>query len=182
MTGTIKRAVALVGSTGARFTSGDLPGGLAATAVALPQSMGLGVALFLAMGLDASTGALAGLVGAASLSLFSGLAAATMGMVSAPNGPVTMLLSVSLTSVAAQGIQEDGILLALVIIMVLTGLLQLLLGITGGGQFVMFIPYPVVAGLVTGIGVLMIMSQLQPLSGEEVKAPGGGWMVSMTNW
>lgn len=152
-------------------------GGLAGTAVALPQSMGLGVALFLAMGLDASTGALAGLVGAASLSLFSGLAGATTGMISAPNGPVTTLLSVSLASVAAQGIQGDGILLALIVIMLLTGLFQFLLGITGSGQLVKFIPYPVVAGLVTGIGMLMVVSQLQPLSGEEVRALGLGWMA-----
>jgi sulfate permease, SulP family len=177
MTGTVKRAVALVGSTGARLTLGDLLGGLAAAAVALPQSMGLGVALFLATGFDASTGALAGLVGAASLSLSSGLTGATMGMVSAPNGPVTMLLSVSLASIAAQGIQGEGILLALVAIMVLTGLLQFLLGITGGGQFVKFIPYPVIAGLVSGIGVLMVVSQLQPLSGEEAKALGSGWIT-----
>ena len=72
-----KEAALPVGSTGSRLTLGDLLGGLAATTVALPQSMGLGVALFLAMGFDASTGALAGLVGAAALSMVSGLAGAT---------------------------------------------------------------------------------------------------------
>lgn len=156
---------------------GDVMGGLAGTAVALPQSMGLGITLFLAMGFDASTGALAGLVGAASLSLFSGLAGATTGMVSAPNGPVTMLLSVSVASVAAHGVEGNGILVALAAIMLLTGVLQFLLGITGGGQLVKFIPHPVVAGLITGIGVLMIASQLRPLSGEEGKALGSGWMA-----
>ena len=159
------------------MTMGDVMGGLAGTAVALPQSMGLGITLFLAMGFDASTGALAGLVGAASLSLFSGLAGATTGMVSAPNGPVTMLLSVSVASVAAHGVEGNGILVALAAIMLLTGVLQFLLGITGGGQLVKFIPHPVVAGLITGIGVLMIASQLRPLSGEEGKALGSGWMA-----
>jgi len=57
--------------------------------------MGLGVALFAGMGFDASAGALAGLMGAAALSLVSGLAGATVGMISAPNGPVTMLLAAS---------------------------------------------------------------------------------------
>lgn len=156
---------------------GDLLGGLAGSAVVLPQAMGLGVALFIAMGFDASTGALAGLVGAASLSLFSGLSGATTGMVSAPNGPVTMLLAASLASVSAQGVQGDSLLLALVAIMILAGLFQFLLGITGGGQFIKFIPYPVVAGLVSGIGVLMVMSQLQLLTGAEAKALGLGWIA-----
>jgi MFS superfamily sulfate permease-like transporter len=128
MTGINKRAAAPVESTGSRPVIRDLLGGLAATTVALPQSMGLGVALFVAMGYDASTGALAGLVGAAALSLVSGLAGVTMGMVSAPNGPVTMLLSVSMASVLAQGVEGDGILLALFAIILLTGLFQFLLG------------------------------------------------------
>ena len=126
------------------------------------------------MGFDASTGALAGLIGAAALSLFSGVAGATVGMISAPNGPVTMLLAASLASVAAQGVQGQDILLALIAIMLSDRALQFLLGITGSGQLVKFIPYPVVAGLVTGIGVLMVASQLRALSGEEAKSDGLG--------
>lgn len=159
------------------FTTRDLMGGLAGTAVALPQSMGLGVALFLTMGFDASAGALAGLVGAASLSLFSGLTGATKGMISAPNGPAITLLAVSLAAVADEGVQGNGLLLALAAIMLLTGLFQFLLGITGSGQLVKFIPYPVVAGLVTGIGLLMVSSQVKPLSGEEAQAMGWYWMA-----
>jgi len=171
------RAAAVVGLTGARLTLGDIVGGLAAAAVALPQAMGLGVALFLAMGFDASTGAFAGILGAASLSLFSGLGGATTGMISAPNGPVTIFLSACMASVAAQGVQGDGLHLTLVILIGLTGLFQFLLGVMGGGQLVKFIPYPVIAGIVSGVGVLMVLSQLKPLSGEEVKALGSGWMI-----
>jgi len=50
--------------------------------------------------------------------------------------------------------------------MVLTGLFQFLLGISGGGQLIKFIPYPAVAGLVTGVGVLMVLSMLPPLAGD----------------
>ena len=143
----------------------DILGGLAGTGVALPQSMALGVALFVSMGLEPSAGALAGLLGAAALSLTSGIAGATAGMISAPNGPVIMLLTAGLASVAAAGVTGDGLLLALIAILLLTGLLQFLLGISGGGQLIKFIPYPAVAGLVTGIGLLMILSQVKPLSG-----------------
>jgi len=158
-----------------RFTAADLLGGLAATTVALPQAMGLGVALFAGMGFAPSAGALAGLMGAAALSLSSGLTGATVGMISAPNGPVIMLLSASLTAVAAQGVQGDGLLVALAAIMLLTGLFQFLLGISGGGQLIKFIPYPAVAGLVTGIGILMVLSQLKPLSGAGAQALGAAW-------
>jgi len=177
MTSTTARAVTAVGLTGGCLTIGDILGGLAAAAVALPQAMGLGVALFLAMGFDASTGAFAGLVGAASLSLISGLGGATTGMISAPNGPVAIFLSACMASAAALGVQGDGLLLTLVIVIGLTGLFQFLLGVIRGGQLVKFIPYPVVAGIVSGVGVLMVLSQLKPLSGEEINALGSRWMV-----
>jgi SulP family sulfate permease len=139
--------------------------------------MGLGVALFVTMGFDASTGALAGLIGAAALSICSGLAGATVGMISAPNGPVTMLLSVSMASVAAQGVQGPDLLLALMAVMLMTGVFQFLLGISGGGQLIKFIPYPAVAGIITSVGVLMVLSQLPALSGEGGRVLGTGWMV-----
>ncbi|MGB5830748.1 MAG: SulP family inorganic anion transporter, partial [Thiohalocapsa sp.] len=150
-------------AAGKRLRVGDLFGGLAGAAVALPQSMGLGVVLFAAMGLSASAGALAGLIGAAALSLVSGIAGYTRGMISAPNGPVTMLLSASLVAIGAEGVSSSGLVLALAALVMLAGLIQLIIGLTGGGQLIKFIPYPMVAGLVTAIGILMMRSQLQPL-------------------
>ena len=91
MTNSAAQTPPLSGTAQTRFEAGDLLGGLTGTAVALPQSMGLGIALYATMGLDASAGAMAGLLGAAALSLVSGLVGATIGMISAPNGPVTML-------------------------------------------------------------------------------------------
>ncbi|MDC1287754.1 SulP family inorganic anion transporter, partial [Gammaproteobacteria bacterium] len=155
----------------------DILGGLAGTGVALPQSMALGVALFISMGLEPSAGALAGLLGATALSLTSGVTGATTGMISAPNGPVIMLLTASLAAVAATGVSGDGLLLALIAILLLTGLLQFLLGVTGGGQLIKFIPYPAVAGLVTGIGLLMVLSQLEPLSGTQASELGLVWLA-----
>jgi len=138
----------------------DILGALSGSAVILPQSMGLGVVLFLVMGLDASTGALAGVVGAAILSIVSGLSGSTIGMLSAPNGPVTMLLVGIFTSMANQGSSSDEMLATLSVILILTGLLQIFFSLIGGAQLVKYIPYPVIIGLVTGIGFLMIKSQL----------------------
>jgi sulfate permease, SulP family len=158
------------------LTTGDVLGGIAGSAVALPQSMGLGLVLFTAIGLDASTGAMAGLLGAAVLSLSSGLVGATRGMISAPNGPVTMLLVTSLASMVAEGVQGHELLLALTLILLLAGMFQFFFGYAGGGHLVKYIPFPAVAGLVTGIGILMILSQVQSLSGSATGGMDSPWM------
>jgi len=157
------------------FRTGDLLGGLAGAAVALPQSMGLGVGLFTAMGLGASAGALAGLIGAAALSLTSGIGGFTRGMISAPNGPVTMLLIASMASFSAQGVTGAELVVAAAVLVMLAGLIQLVIGLSGGGQLIKFIPYPMVAGLVTAIGFLMMRSQLQPLLPALDQALPLGW-------
>ncbi len=154
---------------------GDLLGGIAGSAVALPQAMGLGLLLFTAIGFDASTGAMAGLLGAAVLSLSSGLVGATRGMISAPNGPVTMLLVASLATLVAHGVEGPGLLLALTVILLAAGLLQVLFGLTGGGHLVKYIPFPAVAGLVTAIGILMILSQVRSLTGGALEGVDGLW-------
>ena len=158
------------------FSVGDLLGGIAGGAAALPQSMGLGVVLFTAIGLDAATGASAGLLGAAVLSLASGMVGATRGMISAPNGPVTMLLVASLSTLVAGGVQVSDLPLALTVILLLAGLVQFIIGIAGGGQLVKYIPFPVVAGLVTGIGILMILSQVGSLMGSLTQMLDEAWM------
>ena len=139
----------------------DILGALAGTAVILPQSMGLGVALFLVMGLDASSGALAGIIGAAVLSLISGIFGATLGMFSAPNGPVTMLLIGVFTTMAAAGVSGESMLTTLSAILILTGLFQIIFALFGGAKLVKYIPYPVIVALITGVGILMIKSQLK---------------------
>ncbi|MEA2073014.1 MAG: SulP family inorganic anion transporter [Campylobacterota bacterium] len=139
----------------------DILGALAGTAVVLPQSMGLGVVLFSVMGFDASSGAFAGIIGAAILSIISGLFGATLGMFSAPNGPVTMLLIGIFTIMSANAASSELMLLTLSVILMLTGAFQILFSLVGGAKLVKFMPYPVIVGLVTGIGILMIKSQMQ---------------------
>ncbi len=159
---------------------GDLFGGASATAVALPQSMGLGVVLFTGVGLSPSSGAMAGLLGAAALCLSSGLAGATRGMVSAPNGPVTLLLLAELSWLAAGGLDAAALPLALVAMLVFAGVFQILLGATGGGSIVKYIPFPVVAGVVTSVGILMVVSQLPALNGFAAEEIPAAWRAIPT--
>ncbi len=138
----------------------DILGALAGTAVVLPQSMGLGIALFSVMGLDASSGALAGIIGAAVLSIVSGAFGATYGMFSAPNGPVTMLLIGVFSLMASQGASSDEMLATLSAILIFTGVLQISFASVGGTKLVKYIPYPVIVGLISGVGILMVKSQI----------------------
>lgn len=143
----------------------DVWAGLAAAAVLLPQAMAFGVALFTPLGLAPATGALTALIGAASLSALSGLAGGTRGLISAPTGPTLVLLGGALASLAAAGVAPAQLPVALAAVLLVTGLLQAGIGASGGGHLIKFIPYPVVAGFMTGSAVLMVLSQMRPLAG-----------------
>jgi SulP family sulfate permease len=158
-----------------RPTAADLWAGLAAAAVVLPQAMAFGVALVAPHAVSPATGALAGLIGAAVLSLVSGVVGGTRGLISSPTGPTLVLLAGALSSVVAADAQPAEVLAALAAILIVTGIVQALLGVTGGGRLIKFIPYPVVTGFLTGSGVLMLLSQLTPLSGAGADAAWQGW-------
>jgi SulP family sulfate permease len=142
-----------------KIQSGDLWGGFAASAVILPQAMAFGVALLSQVDLLSSQGALAGLLSAALLCLIMGLVGGTSGMISAPTGPTLVLISDALLACYTTGVTGPDLLLAMTIILVITGVLQILIGLSGGGQLIKYIPYPVISGFMTGTAILMLMSQ-----------------------
>lgn len=154
------------GSAGLRLKLTDLLGGLAASAVVLPQATAFGSVLFVLLGANPAQGALAGLMGAAVLSLFSGLSGATLGLITAPSGPVLILLTGSVASLQAAGVEGAGLFSGIAAILMATGLFQIMLGLSGGGQLIKYIPHPVVAGFLTGSGLLMVISQLKIFSIE----------------
>jgi len=145
-----------------RALSSDFFGGLSGAIAVLPQTIGLSVLLFTAFGMDASTGAMAGLLGAVILLLASGIAGATTGIISAPNGPVTILLSGMIVKLAPQ-YSSSEILVILSTVLFFTGVFQIIFGLLKGGEIIKLIPYPVVASMITAIGVLMIKSQLNQI-------------------
>ncbi|MCP5159729.1 MAG: SLC26A/SulP transporter family protein [Gammaproteobacteria bacterium] len=142
----------------------DLRGGLIAAAVVLPQATAFGVTVF-APYLGTASGAIAGLVGAIGLLLISGAAGGAVGLISGPTGASMALLSSTAVLLIAADVVPTAIAPALFTITVLAGLLQLSIAFAGGGRLMKFIPYPVFAGLATGIGLLLIQSQLKPLLG-----------------
>jgi SulP family sulfate permease len=160
---------------------GDFWGGLAATAVVLPQAMAFGVTLLVAYGFTAAAGALSGLVAASLLCLLSGLVGGTRGLISSPTGSVLILLSGALAALSQQGVQGSALLAGLAAIVMGSGVFLILIGLSGGGKLIKYIPYPVTSGFMTGSALLMLLSQQRPLLAEDII--GGSsipWLPALT--
>jgi len=129
---------------------GDFFGGLTAGVVALPLALAFGVA--------SGFGAIAGLYGAIALGLVAALFGGTSTQVSGPTGPMTVIF-------AAAIVAFPGDAPAVLAVVFIAGLLQILFGFMKVGIFIRYIPYPVISGFMSGIGVIIILLQLHPLFG-----------------
>ena len=151
---------------------GDIFGGITAGIVALPLALAFGIQAF--GGIDhpaaASMGALAGLVGATMLGFFASLFGGTHSQISGPTGPMTVITA-SLVSAAWASSQGNfsAVILAMALAGLFCGLFQILFGIIRIGKYVRYIPYPVLSGFMSGIGVIIILQQIYPLLG--LKSP-----------
>lgn len=141
---------------------GDLFGGITAGIVALP--------LALAFGVSSGLGPSAGLYGAIFIAFFASLFGGTDTQISGPTAPMT---AVSMVVIAAIIASNDGnIQQALPIILsvfLLAGLMQIGLGALGFGKYIRYIPYPVVSGFMTAIGVIILITQILPSLGYYAK-------------
>ena len=142
---------------GLRRFRGDLSGGFTSAVVTLPVALALGVA--------SGLGAAAGLYGAIAVGFFAAVFGGTRAQLSAPTAPTTVALAVILASLSAN-------LTEALTVIVLAGLLQVLMGVSGLGRFVAYTPYVVISGFMSGIGIIMIMIQVLPFLGAPA-VPGG---------
>lgn len=137
--------------------------------------MAIGVTLFAVAAGDAASGAYAGLVTTAALCLMAGLVGGAPGVISAPTGPALVLLASALAALIAQGLQGPGLMVGLAMVIVLAGVLQFLIGLSGGGRLIKYIPSPVISGFMTGSALLMIKSQTTALAGAGAGADWQDW-------
>ena len=157
---------------------GDLFGGITAGIVALPLALAFGIQAF--SGIDspdaASIGAYAGLVGAMLLGFFAALCGGTPCQISGPTGPMTVVTATLVSGAwASSGGSIGEVLVAMSLAAVFCGLFQVLFGIIKIGKYVRYIPYPVLSGFMSGIGVIIILQQLYPLIGQS----GSGSMLDL---
>ena len=137
---------------------GDLFGGITAGIVALP--------LALAFGVSSGLGPMAGLYGAIFISFFAALFGGTNTRISGPTAPVTAVSMVVIAGiVAANNGDVDQALPYILAVFLVAGLMQIGLGALGLGKYIRLIPYPVVSGFMTAIGVIIILTQILPALG-----------------
>ena len=137
---------------------GDAFGGITAGIVALP--------LALAFGVSSGLGPTAGLYGAIFISFFAALFGGTNTQISGPTAPMTAVSMVIIASIIA--VNDGDVNKALPVILtvfLLAGLMQIGLGALGLGKYIRYIPYPVVSGFMTAIGVIILLTQILPSLG-----------------
>lgn len=149
---------------------GDIFGGVTAGIVALPLALAFGIQAFGGINdpAAASMGALAGLVGATLLGFFAALFGGTHSQISGPTGPMTVITAalVSAAWTASSG-NFTAVLIAMAMAGIFCGLFQILFGLIRIGKYVRYIPYPVLSGFMSGIGVIIILQQIYPMIGKK---------------
>lgn len=141
---------------------GDIFGGLTAGIVALP--------LALAFGVSSGLGPTAGLYGAIFLSFFAALLGGTSTQISGPTAPMTAVSMVIIgTLIAANDGSVEKALPIILAVFLLAGLMQVGLGFLKLGKYIRYIPYPVVSGFMTAIGLIILITQLLPVLGYYAK-------------
>lgn len=145
---------------------GDLLGGITAGIVALP--------LALAFGVSSGLGPSAGLYGAIFISFFAALFGGTNTQISGPTAPMTAISMIVVAGILATF--EGNItkaLPAILTVFLLAGLIQIGLGLIGLGKYIKYIPYPVVSGFMTAIGIIILITQILPSVGYYPKEDTG---------
>ena len=150
-----------------KHLKGDLFGGLTAGIVALP--------LALAFGVQSGLGASAGLYGAMVLGLLAALFGGTDTQISGPTGPMTIVSATVVSMAIAKYGSVDNAWGIIVLTFLLAGVFQILFGVLKIGKYIKFIPYPVLSGFMSGIGVIIIVFQIFPVLG--LASPSKIWNV-----
>ncbi|MEB3333117.1 MAG: SulP family inorganic anion transporter [Synechococcaceae cyanobacterium] len=151
---------------------GDLFGGLTAAIVALPLALAFGVAAFGAN----PGGASAGLWGAVLVGLFAALFGGTPSLISEPTGPMTVVFTAVIASLTARN-PDNGLAMAFTVVM-LAGVFQIAFGLLKLGRYITQMPYTVISGFMSGIGIILVVLQIGPFLGEAI--PKGGVMGTLS--
>ena len=152
-----------------RNVKGDIFGGITAAVIALPMALTFGVA--------SGAGASAGLWGAILVGFFAALFGGTPTLISEPTGPMTVVMTAVIAGLTAAN-PENGMAMAFTVVM-LAGVFQIIFGILKLGRYVTMMPYTVISGFMSGIGVILIILQLGPFLGQA--SPKGGVIGTVQN-
>ncbi|MTJ14326.1 SulP family inorganic anion transporter [Anabaena sp. UHCC 0187] len=152
-----------------RNLRGDIFGGVTAAIVSLPLALAFGVA--------SGAGPVAGLYGAVCVGFFAALFGGTPTLISEPTGPMTVVITGIISSFTASD-PENGLAMAFTVVM-LAGLFQIIFGVFKLGKYITLMPYSVISGFMSGIGVILIILQIAPFLGQP--SPKGGVLGIVKN-
>ncbi len=152
-----------------RNIRGDIFGGLTAAVIALPMALTFGVA--------SGAGAEAGLWGAVLIGFFAAVFGGTPTLISEPTGPMTVVMTAVIANLTAAN-PENGMAMAFTVVM-LAGVFQILFGFLRLGKYITLMPYTVISGFMSGIGIILIILQTAPFLGQG--SPKGGVVGTVTS-
>ncbi len=145
-----------------RNLRGDIFGGVTAAVIALPMALAFGVA--------SGAGPAAGLYGAVLVGFFAAFFGGTPTLISEPTGPMTVVMTAIIAKLVATD-PDNGMAMAFTVVM-MAGVFQILFGLLKLGRYVTLMPYTVISGFMSGIGVILIILQIGPFLGQP--SPQGG--------
>ena len=146
---------------------GDILGGLTAAVVALPLALAFGET---ALG---DGGAIYGLYGAVIVGFLAALFGGTPSQVSGPTGPMSVTVAVLVIAIlqreSVASLPAEQIVPLIMGAVIVGGLFQILFGLLKLGKYITLVPYSVVSGFMSGIGFIIIATQLGPLLGIQTE-------------
>nr|YP_002048677.1 low affinity sulfate transporter [Paulinella chromatophora]ACB42467.1 low affinity sulfate transporter [Paulinella chromatophora] len=147
-----------------QYFIGDLFGGITAAVIALPMALAFGIA--------SGIGAAAGLWGAVIVGLVAALFGGTASLISEPTGPMTVMFTAVAANLTAETVNYDnGIAMAFTVV-IIAGLFQIILGLCKLGRYITMMPYMVISGFMSGIGMILIILQIPSCLGQAMPAGG----------
>ncbi len=150
--------------------AGDFWGGFAAMLVALPSAIAFGVTIYASLGGSyAAYGALAGILGATAMGLVASSMGGTNRLISAPCAPAAAVLTAFAIERVQHGADPAAVAVLLAALGLTAGVLQVIFGGIGLGRLIKYMPYPVVSGYLSGVGLYIISGQVPKFLG----APAG---------
>jgi len=152
-----------------RNLRGDIFGGVTAAIIALPMALAFGVA--------SGAGAASGLWGAVLVGFFASLFGGTPTLISEPTGPMTVVMTAVIANLTASN-PDNGMAMAFTVVM-LAGLFQIIFGSLRLGKYITMMPYTVISGFMSGIGIILVILQLAPLLGQA--SPAGGVVGTLSS-
>ena len=139
-----------------KYIKNDLPASIVVFFVALPLCLGIA----LASGAPLFSGLIAGIIGGIVVGAISG---SQIGV----SGPAAGLAAIVLTAISSLGGFENFL-----VAVVLAGIFQIVLGILKAGVIGYYFPSSVIKGMLTGIGIIIILKQIPHFFGYDTALEG----------